>query len=94
MSSNDYDQLYTEALKTLGEKYGLIGEPYQRPEDGKRICQVQNILADDNTVFILAWGRKAAAKIERQLLAHEPDLLKEAEYHAPDKRTIGLQQSR
>ena len=82
MSSKEYEAIYLEALQTVNEKYGLVGEPFHRDEDGKRICQVQNVLADDNTVFVLAWGRKAAAKIERQLLKGEPELLRAAQHRS------------
>jgi hypothetical protein len=77
MSSDTYEAAYTEALHVLNEKYGFVGTPYFRKEDGKRMCEVQSVLADDNTVFTLAWGRGVAAKIEQRLL-EEPPLFKSA----------------
>jgi hypothetical protein len=60
----EYEACYSDALLILAEKYDMVGVPYQTNE-GKRICDIGTIAADDHAVFLLAWGADIADKIEQ-----------------------------
>jgi len=62
MTVEEYEGCYREALLLLHEKYDHVGEPYQK--DGQRFCQVETLVIDDHTVFLLAWGPRVAYQIE------------------------------
>jgi hypothetical protein len=63
MTGEEYEDCYREALLLLQEKYDSVGSPYQK--DGQRVCQVETLVIDDHTVFLLAWGPEIAQQIER-----------------------------
>ena len=58
----EYEDCYSEALLILAEKYDSVGTPYQTNE-GKRICEIGTVAADDQAVFLLAWGADIAGKV-------------------------------
>lgn len=62
MTNEEYEGCYREALLLLHERYDSVGEPYQK--DGQRFCQVETLVVDDHTVFLLAWGPQIAHQIE------------------------------
>jgi hypothetical protein len=62
ISDEEYEDCYVEALLVLREKYDNVGIPYWR--DGKRVCPIETLAADDHTIFLLAWGSKTTEEIE------------------------------
>lgn len=62
MTNEEYEDCYREALLLLHEKYDSVGNPYQK--DGQRVCQVETLVIDDHTVFLLAWGTEITQQIE------------------------------
>ena len=62
MTNEEYEDCYREAILLLQQKYESVGAPYQK--DGQRVCQIETLVIDDHTVFLLAWGPKVAYQIE------------------------------
>jgi hypothetical protein len=62
MTNDEYEGCYSEALQLLHERYENVSNPYQK--DGRRVCQVETLVTDDHTVFLLAWGPQIAEQIE------------------------------
>jgi hypothetical protein len=60
-----YEDNYSEALRVLQDRYAFVGPPYLTPQ-GKRLCDVEGLAADDHTVLLLAWGPELTDQIEEE----------------------------
>lgn len=72
ISDDEYELLYSEAVRIVRERYEYVSAPYMEGE--QRWCRVRDIPCTDYMIFELCWNEEIADQIRRERLCTDSSL--------------------